>query len=221
MDFFVNRFSNLTSRGYGAGDEPYVSWDKVIQKDQSLSKKRVSTWSSLRNRTALILGIPVDQVSASRNYVMTEVVHCKSQKEQGVTRECISHCGDRWLSQVLDSSVCPAGLIVVSGIQAAVALREVFPDIPAGWGPPLEGNQNSENERYWPKSIEDLENRTKSGTWSLNEQSRHTVSREVFGKERLLVWLPHPTGNSLPRKIGNQQLIHPDLLKGWREAANS
>ena len=220
-DFFVNRFSDLTSRGYGAGDEPHVSWDKVIQKDQLLSKKRVSTWSSLRKRTGLILGVPVDQVSASRDYVMTEVVHCKSQKEHGVTRGCISHCGDRWFSQVLDSSICPAGLIVVSGVQAAIALRKVFPDIAEAWGPPLEGNENPENERYWPRSIEDLENRAESGSWSFNEQSRHTVCMNFFGKKRLVVWLPHPTGNSLPRKIDNQQLIHPDLLKRWREAAKN
>jgi hypothetical protein len=219
-DFVTNRFSSDVGRGYGAGDEPGKSWDKSIGKSGKLSKKRVSTWSVLRNRTSVILKKPVKEVFASRDYVMTEVVHCKSPGEKGLSNECVVHCSKRWMSQILDSSICSAGLIVVSGDKAAYALRLAMPDLPLSWGPSVLNEQKGGGPRYWPKSNAELLSRVKEGTWTISEQQCHTIKRSLYGKERTLVWLPHPTG-SLPRDIKNPDLIHPDLLEQWHQAANS
>jgi hypothetical protein len=60
------------------------------------------------------------------DYVMSEVVHCKSHKEIGV-KEALPECGKRYLKRVVTQS--GARVVVGFGKFAADAVHQVF-DIP-------------------------------------------------------------------------------------------
>jgi hypothetical protein len=59
----------------------------------------------------------------TRDYAITEVVHCKSKKEGGV-QSALRECADRYLLRVLQHS--PARLLVVLGRPARLAFRTLF-----------------------------------------------------------------------------------------------
>ena len=81
------------------------------QVDGELSRP-VPFWRRVRDRAREILGPGADPRS---NYAMTEIVHCKSRAELGVS-EAASHCAELHLARILDA--CPAGLVVVLGARA-------------------------------------------------------------------------------------------------------
>ena len=58
-----------------------------------------------------------------RDYVLTEVVHCKSLKNIGVPK-ALSTCRGRWLRRILDGS--GAKVVAVLGKHAAGAVRAEF-----------------------------------------------------------------------------------------------
>jgi 8-oxo-dGTP diphosphatase len=80
--------------------------------DGSLSPKAVTFWAGVRNRAGEIYGRPANPVD---DYVMTEVVHCKS-KDQKWVKEAASNCADRHLDHIL--ALSPAPLIVILGKMA-------------------------------------------------------------------------------------------------------
>lgn len=119
-----------TASGEVAEDYPTSSWDdneiahfmterfapdgyanaagQFLRKDKSWSSP-VTFWNGVRNRAAELLGPGADP---ALDYVMTEVVHCKSKREKGV-KKAASHCAERHLDRILEAS--PADLIVVLG----------------------------------------------------------------------------------------------------------
>lgn len=73
------------------------------------SYNSVPFWREIRGRASEILGrtaIP------GKDFALTEVVHCKSTREQGV-REAISHCAMLWLMPVMEQSA--AKIVVLVG----------------------------------------------------------------------------------------------------------
>lgn len=83
------------------------------------TRRPVNFWNiCLRNATWLF-GRPVEP---GIDYVMTEVVHCKSRKELGVDK-ARDRCADRWLLPVLTLS--PATVIAVLGESAKVAFERI------------------------------------------------------------------------------------------------
>lgn len=58
-----------------------------------------------------------------RDYVMTEVVHCKSKREQGVARSA-QHCGARYFDRIMSLSDAP--VVVVVGAKARDRLRSTL-----------------------------------------------------------------------------------------------
>jgi hypothetical protein len=56
-----------------------------------------------------------------RDYVLSEVVHCKSRDRIGV-REAVGQCTGRWLARVL--AAAGAVVVVVLGEDAGAAVRE-------------------------------------------------------------------------------------------------
>jgi hypothetical protein len=101
-DFFINRFKN---RG-----EIY-SWvykKKVLNKDGTRGQS-VRYWSSINMRIEEILGYtPTPGV----DYCMTEIVHCKSSHEIGVTK-ALSECSSNFLDKKI--AISGAKLIVSIG----------------------------------------------------------------------------------------------------------
>src|ERR1019366_2723471 len=80
--------------------------------DGSLSPKSVTFWAGVRNRAGEIYGRPATPVD---DYVMTEVVHCKSKGDVGV-KAAAGNCADRHLDHIL--ALSPAPLLVILGKRA-------------------------------------------------------------------------------------------------------
>ena len=67
------------------------------------------TWKKIHERAKELLG---DVADPSRNYALTEVVHCKSRNEEGV-KEAGPVCIDMWMDRILKES--PARILVIVG----------------------------------------------------------------------------------------------------------
>lgn len=72
----------------------------------------VRFWAAVRQRAAEILGRPA---TPGADFALTELVHCKSTKEQGVA-QAHQTCARQWLDQVL--AVSGAAIIALLGRQA-------------------------------------------------------------------------------------------------------
>jgi uracil-DNA glycosylase len=104
-EFFENRFEHWMKDGlYG------------LHKDQKTRGRAVRFNSCVKRNAERILGRPP---KAGRDYVFTEVVHCKSKQERGVSA-ATAECSRRYLGRVLGLS--GAKVIVVLGDAARGAM---------------------------------------------------------------------------------------------------
>lgn len=91
------------------------------------SANKVRFWAAVQDRASELLNRPGDP---NIDYVMTEVVHCKSQQEIGVA-QAADHCAAMHLDRILKAS--PAPLTVVMGAKARDRVKEVW-RLPEGFG---------------------------------------------------------------------------------------
>lgn len=118
----------------------------------------VPFWRAVKEQSEVVLG---REAVPGRDYALTEVVHCKSQREVGVAA-AMTECVSRYLRRVL--ALSPARLLVVYGRPARNAIRSVYsyPD-PGVLSPPLEieglarrvaflGHPNARRSKY-PKQL--------------------------------------------------------------------
>ena len=82
--------------------------------------KNIRFWSAVKARAKEVLG---NNVCPGEHYALTEVVHCKSKKEIGVS-EAQEFCSDLYLKKILSAS--PAPLIISLGVNAQKALESTF-----------------------------------------------------------------------------------------------
>lgn len=101
VDFFNSRFDGCWVRD---GVRPR-------EKDGSYGKP-VRYWSGVRNQASELLQ---RQPVPGRDYVLSEIVHCKSKSELGV-KAAIQQCPARFLIKLLELSV--ASIVVVVGRKA-------------------------------------------------------------------------------------------------------
>lgn len=101
-DFFHNRFTSP------------AGWviDRRALLRNGLRSAPVQFWRAARDRTAEILQKGKDAVKPGIDFALTEVVHCKSQKERGVA-EALHFCSGRYLERVL--SISAAKVLIVYG----------------------------------------------------------------------------------------------------------
>lgn len=213
IDFALNRFSRQQLRMYGATEcGSLKNFDRTVELDGALSKNRVKYWSWVRQLVSHILDKPEDQVSAIDDYVMTEIVHCKSTYEEGVV-SARKKCKDKYLERILEFS--PAELIFVIGKNAALDMHSIFPgQFPKDWA--------EINGGFWPKTVKEFPGILKKGLWGINEQSKHAVQIEIGGKSRTVIYFAKPGGGGgLYAPWRNRELIHPELLATWRKAINN
>lgn len=213
LDFALNRFSKNQFRLYGATEYGSLkNFDRTIELDGSLSKNRVRYWSWVRQLVAHILGKTEAQVSAIDDYVMTEIVHCKSTYEEGVI-SARRKCKDKYLERILELS--PAKLIFVVGKNAALDMHSLFPgQFPNDWAE-IHGG-------FWPKTVQGFPGILKKGLWNIKEQSKHAVQIEIGGKLRTVIYFAKPGGGGgLYAPWRNRELIHPEVLETWRKAISS
>ena len=215
LSFATKRFVPTDARGFGAVDMPNLQQaDRVILKNGKVAQGRpVPYWREVRGRVAEILDKDISQVSADEDYVMTELVHCKSFNEIGVP-DSLAFCNGKWMNKILMNS--PARLIIVMGKKPAEKVLEVINGIPSTWGS-WKDEKSGLKRGDWPNSNSDLQERTKNGSWAYEDQKKHSVVTNVGGLERLLIWLPRPN-SSLPRTLtGLNPCISKKLLNEWRD----
>ncbi len=139
--------------------KPWVRNDRSLLRSGQYSPRPTRFWVSIRARARELLG---DSADPACNYVMTEVVHCKSRQEAGV-RAAAGTCARLYLDGILRLSAAP--LVAVVGKKADAALRAWLPCLPEPpyvVGAELGGRQRTlvyiSHPSSWgePKTIEQL-----------------------------------------------------------------
>jgi len=111
-DYFTNRFKNRGSK---------YSWTynhKILLKDGTRGHS-VRYWSSIKKRVEEILG---RRAVPGQDYCMTEIVHCKTNKEYGV-KEAIGYCSREFLFKKI--TISQAHLIMAIGAHVKSFFKEV------------------------------------------------------------------------------------------------
>jgi hypothetical protein len=214
-DFGADRFTTENNRGFGATQSQDLSQqDRTLRLDGSLSEK-VDYWMWVRKYAGLVLEKNSEDVSAIDDYVMTELVHCKSQNEEGVL-EALNICSDKWFSKIMASS--PAKLLFVSGAKAGEAFARIHADqIPDTWGC-WANSKVGKGKGFWPKSKELLDEVIKHGRWNFEEQIKNSIELEIGGLKRLAIYIARPNrGASIYAPWAHSNLIGSELLEYWRK----
>jgi hypothetical protein len=87
---------------------PFVQNGRYLQQDGHYSQRPVMFWTSVQRRAEELLG---PTAHPSVNYVMTEVVHCKSKNEVGVS-QAAETCAKRYLNDILALTNAPIVVVV-------------------------------------------------------------------------------------------------------------
>ena len=222
LDFYLNRFSSDPNRKYGATEGSNIKeFDRTIL-SSGISPKRVKTWKVLRDRAAVLLEKQPEQTSATSDYVMTEVVHCKSKKEVGVN-SALSVCVSKWFESILTLSA--AKLIIVSGDRAGVAAKTALSTLSKGhvelgefWG---SWKRKPKAMGKWPILNSQLSEWHAKGIWDRKEQMNHIEVKRLSlnGRERefCFVWMPHPARWQTPQRFGDPALYSSEVLRYLRD----
>jgi hypothetical protein len=99
---------------------PYVKNGRYLQQNGYYAQRAVRFWASVQRRAEELLGPTADP---SVNYVMTEVVHCKSKGEVGVP-QAAETCAKRYLNEILALTNAP--IVVVVGKEAHRCLNDAL-----------------------------------------------------------------------------------------------
>lgn len=213
-DFAINRFSFDKTRKYGATESLNLEEkDLTIAKDGKRSG-RINHWKWVRRFAATVLGKAEADTSAISDYVMTEIVHCKSTYEFGVSNS-LNFCKEKWFEKTL--SLSPAKLIFVAGIKTGKHVSELYKDqIPQTWGS-WAGSFSDQGRGSWPKTKRELDRMIDEGGWNLKDQLRNSVDVEVGKVRRTFIYIARPGGGGgLYSPWNHPQLLHPDLIAYWR-----
>jgi hypothetical protein len=123
LAFFLRRFGTVP-------DSPATPDGYFRRVDGSLSPKRVRFWVAVRDRSRELLG---PDASPEFDYCMTEVVHCKSKAEKGVS-SASALCAQLHLDRIMRLS--PARLVVVLGAKARARVMSLW-NLPSAFGSAL------------------------------------------------------------------------------------
>lgn len=111
IDFFHNRFTS---------DAGWVNDGLCVLQRNGSRGKWVRFWASARGRASEILGKKRNEIVPGVDFALTEIVHCKSRKEEGVN-EAQDFCSERYLKRVL--SISAAKVLIVYGKPAREAIH--------------------------------------------------------------------------------------------------
>jgi hypothetical protein len=212
-DFAARRFEGSKERPFGASDGPTEDMqDRVYLKNGKLDMKRkVTHWNEVRGNVAAILGKDKSEVSPNHDYVMTELVHCKSKGEIGV-QSALEFCTQKYLSNIFNAS--SAKLVFVLGVTPAKQFASLFREVPAEWG---KWTINGVAHGDWPESNAELAARRLDGTWTAKDQLKHTFEMKLGFETRTVIWFPRPGMPPWPRSLnGTNCPIDPEVMDLWR-----
>jgi hypothetical protein len=214
-DFVVNRFTTNLERKYGATQSNSLDLqDRTIGTDRSLANK-VDYWVWVRKYVAFILGKKVESISAIEDYVMTELVHCKSANEEGVM-QALETCSEKWFEKIMAQS--PAKLLFVAGAKAGEAFAQIYrQQLPENWGC-WANSKVGKGKGFWPKSRSSLISALEQGQWKLEHQIKNTVEIQIGGKKRLVIYIARPNrGASLYAPWAHPDLLSPEFIDYLRK----
>lgn len=97
--------------------------DRERVEPEAKPKKPTKYWQKVRLHAQLLYA--PQPVHAGIDYALTELVHCRSGDERGVSK-ALDTCIERYLDRVLKCS--PAKLIVIFGDHGRNVMRERYPD---------------------------------------------------------------------------------------------
>jgi hypothetical protein len=215
--FGADRFSYDKTREYGATESNIIAdKDRTIGFNGVLSE-RVPHWQWVRNFASLILKKNIVETSAINDYVMTELVHCKSPHEEGVVK-ALEKCRTMWFTKIMTLS--PAKLIFVTGVKSGTDFANLYSDsIPDDWGSWSDSSSNK-GKGNWPLTEIHLNELIKRGEWTFECQKKNSVEIEISGIKRTVVYIARPGGGGgLCTPWNHSDLIDPKLIDFWREQA--
>lgn len=108
VDFFTNRF--------GDGIREWTRDLRPLLASGVHRNEWTRFWAGIQARAREIC----PDLQLGRDIAITEVVHCKSTNEIGVTEDTVAECASRWLDRIL--AVSAANVIVVLGAPAQAAI---------------------------------------------------------------------------------------------------
>ncbi len=112
VDFFVHRF------------DKYIKDGKYpMLKNGTFRRKRTNFWSAVISTASYLLQKDKEYILPGKHFAITEVVHCKTEKEIGVL-EAIDTCVELYLKDILTLS--GAKVVVVLGKKAQNALANII-----------------------------------------------------------------------------------------------
>lgn len=172
IDFFDNRFNGIYT---------HVTKDNKVSVNNldGTHGKAVTHWGYIRNRIAELLYNNCDAlVKHGEDYCLTEVVHCKSEKEAGLNSLNISECYNKYFDRIMRLSNCK--IVIIIGVTAFKALSASGIKISEG----LLGNGN---DKIYCEEIELESGVKKIFTYldPINARKRQLKSFTKFPKEEL------------------------------------
>lgn len=87
-------------------------YPRNLRRDGKPSRRHVAFWSGIRGRAAELFGVRPNEINPGRHFALTEVVHCKSQREVGV-RSALTECSTRHFADV--AALAGARVVVLLG----------------------------------------------------------------------------------------------------------
>lgn len=133
-DFFINRFSVNSATPHATfnfnklANFLFRSNDGKYRGKGNSFNKPIETWQGVYERAKEILGESCDP---TQNYALTEVVKCKSKKEEGV-KDASATCIEKWMQKVMD--VSPAKIVVIIGAPARNNFAHKIVDLGSDFG---------------------------------------------------------------------------------------
>ena len=114
IDFQVNRLDQARENPFVTGDAQFLCSDGLYRGSDSKNGTKASQkyWKSAIKQVQDLLGPTFD---LSRDLCMTEIVHCKSKGEQGVSKAS-GTCSEKYLASILQLS--GSLLVLVGGAKA-------------------------------------------------------------------------------------------------------
>jgi hypothetical protein len=113
VDFFQNRFENR--------DNTQSAWAKnnhyrIIEKDGGVrfSRRSVPYWNEVRGRANEIYELDKKEIDfyPGQYYVITEIVHCQSNRKEGVC-EALETCAGRFLNRIMKQAICSKVIVLM------------------------------------------------------------------------------------------------------------
>lgn len=125
VDFFKNRFSSQYEYVRGIPNGPVQVRIEQNPEDVGRSYRNAGGfyWKYLHMIARLVLGEDSDEgkgVKPGLDYVLSEIVHCKTLNESGVSKKCFAHCQKKWFTKVLEYA---SNVKYIVGVGVSVSRR--------------------------------------------------------------------------------------------------